>query len=80
MKNKIVTRMLACLMASAILATTVAGGVVLQPVTVMTEETGGVQASAEYTFDATSTWDNNNGKENTLSLTTSDVPKEGTTL
>ena len=80
MKNKIVTRMLACLMASAILATTVAGGVVLQPVTVMAEETGGVQASAEYTFDATSTWDNNNGKENTLSLTTSDVPKEGTTL
>lgn len=39
MKNKIVTRMLACLMASAILATTVAGGVVLQPVTVMAEET-----------------------------------------
>ena len=45
MKNKIVTRMLACLMASAILATTVAGGVVLQPVTVMAEETGGVQSS-----------------------------------
>lgn len=80
MKNKIVTRMLACLMASAILATTVAGGVVLQPVTVMAEETGGVQASAEYTFDVASTWDNNEGKENNVSLTTSDVPKEGTTL
>lgn len=80
MKNKIVTRMLACLMASAILATTVAGGVVLQPVTVMAEETGGVQASAEYTFDVASTWDNNKGKENNVSLTTLDVPKEGTTL
>lgn len=80
MKNKIVTRMLACLMASAILATTVAGGVVLQPVTVMAEETGGVQASAEYTFDVASTWDNNEGKENNVSLMTSDVPKEGTTL
>jgi len=79
-KNKIVTRMLACLMASAILATTVAGGVVLQPVTVMAEETGGVQASAEYTFDVASTWDNNKGKENNVSLTTLDVPKEGTTL
>ena len=80
MKNKIVTRMLACLMASAILATTVAGGVVLQPVTVMAEETGGVQASAKYTFDVASTWDNNKGKENNVSLTTLDVPKEGTTL
>ena len=80
MKNKIVTRMLACLMASAILATTVAGGVVLQPVTVMAEETGGVQASAEYTFDVASTWDNNKGKENNVLLTTLDVPKEGTTL
>ena len=80
MKNKIVTRMLACLMASAILATTVAGGVVLQPITVMAEETGGVQASAEYTFDVASTWDNNKGKENNVSLTTLDVPKEGTTL
>ena len=80
MKNKIVTRMLACLMASAILATTVAGGVVLQPVTIMAEETGGVQASAKYTFDVASTWDNNKGKENNVSLTTLDVPKEGTTL
>ena len=80
MKNKIVTRMLACLMASAILAMTVAGGVVLQPVTVMAEETGGVQASAKYTFDVASTWDNNKGKENNVSLTTLDVPKEGTTL
>lgn len=66
MKNKIVTRMLACLMASAILATTVAGGVVLQPVTVMAEETDCIwSAEAKDTNEVVfgdaedwDTWDN----------------------
>ena len=38
MKNKVVTKLLAYMMASAILATTITGGLVMQPVTVMAEE------------------------------------------
>lgn len=80
LKNKVVTKLLAYMMASAILATTITGGLVMQPVTVMAEEIKSVQASAEYTFDKESTWDNNNGKENNLSLTTAETPSEGITL
>lgn len=80
MKNKIVTRMLACLMASAILATTVAGGVVLQPVTVMAEETGGVQASEEYKFNKTQDWDENEKTVLALGLSTQTTPLTGTSL
>lgn len=62
LKNKVVTKLLAYMMASAILATTITGGLVMQPVTVMAEETQSVQVSAKYTFDKTSEWDNNGGK------------------
>jgi mannan endo-1,4-beta-mannosidase len=39
-----------------------------------------IDVSANYTFDKTSTWDNNGGKENNISLTTDVTPAVGTTL
>ena len=79
MKNKVVMKMFACLLMSAMLATTVTGGVVLSPVTVMAEETGGIQASAEYKFAVGSDWDDKDKMSN-LPLTTSEIPAVGTKL
>ncbi|WP_455715171.1 glycoside hydrolase family 26 protein [Anaerosporobacter sp.] len=39
-----------------------------------------IDVTGEYTFDVTSTWDNNNGKENNIVLTTDSTPTVGTTL
>lgn len=65
MKNKVVTKLLAYMMASAILATTITGGLVMQPVTVMAEETGTWSPEAmdtnEVNFGTSedwNTWDN----------------------
>lgn len=70
MKNKIVVRMLACLLMSAMLATTVAGGAILSPVTVMAEETSVWTAESQDTneveFGAKEDW---NTWDNTLKAT-----------
>ena len=65
MKNKVVTKLLAYMMASAILATTITGGLVMQPVTVMAEEAGTWSPEAidtnEVNFGTSedwNTWDN----------------------
>lgn len=65
LKNKVVTKLLAYMMASAILATTITGGLVMQPVTVMAEETGTWSPEAmdtnEVNFGTSedwNTWDN----------------------
>lgn len=61
MKNKVVTKLLAYMMASAILATTITGGLVMQPVTVMAEETGTWSPEAmdtnEVNFGTSEDWD-----------------------
>ncbi|MDD7176457.1 MAG: glycosyl hydrolase [Lachnospiraceae bacterium] len=61
MKNKIVVRMLVCLLMSAMLATTVAGGVMMSPVTVMAEETSDwtaeVKETTQVKFGSTEEWD-----------------------
>lgn len=70
MKNKIVVRMLACLLTSAMLTTTVAGGVMMSPVTVMAEETSVWTAESQdtnaVTFGDTEDW---NTWDNTLKAT-----------
>lgn len=65
LKNKVVTKLLAYMMASAILATTITGGLVMQPVTVMAEEAGTWSPEAidtnEVNFGTSedwNTWDN----------------------
>ena len=65
LKNKVVTKLLAYMMASAILATTITGGLVMQPVTVMAEEVGTWSPEAmdtnEVNFGTSEdwiTWDN----------------------
>lgn len=61
LKNKVVTKLLAYMMASAILATTITGGLVMQPVTVMAEETGTWSPEAmdtnEVNFGTSEDWD-----------------------
>lgn len=61
MKNKVVTKLLAYMMASAILATSITGGVVMQPVTVMAEEAGTWSPEAmdtnEVNFGMSEDWD-----------------------
>lgn len=61
MKNKVVTKLLAYMMASAILATTITGGLVMQPVTVMAEEAGTWSPEAmdtnEVNFGMSEDWD-----------------------
>lgn len=39
-----------------------------------------IQVTGNYTFDKSSTWDTNNGKENNLSITTDTIPQAGATL
>lgn len=61
LKNKVVTKLLAYMMASAILATTITGGLVMQPVTVMAEEAGTWSPEAmdtnEVNFGMSEDWD-----------------------
>lgn len=61
LKNKVVTKLLAYMMASAILATSITGGVVMQPVTVMAEEAGTWSPEAmdtnEVNFGMSEDWD-----------------------
>lgn len=85
LKNKVVTKLLAYMMASAILATTITGGLVMQPVTVMAEENEDSVTTnltlENVKFDVSSTWDEflnkDGGNEHQLSLRT-DNCKKGT--
>lgn len=80
MKSKMVMKMLAYMMAASVMTTTVAGGMIVWPMEIMAEETNVIDVTGAYTFNQTSEWDNNKGKENNLSLTTAEVPAVGTTL
>ena len=80
MKNKIIKRMLAYMLAATMLVTSVNVAGIGATMTVYAQEEAGIQVSTEYTFDSTNGWDTNNGKENNLSLTTDSVPGVGIKL
>lgn len=78
MKRKKVIKFFASLLVAAVVTTSVQAPMMFEPIVAYAEDTSVILA--DYAFDSTSGWDNNNGKENNLSITTDEVPTVGTTL
>ncbi len=78
MKNKLVRQLLTCLLATSMLVTSINVFGITLPVTVCAQEADTIMASGECTFDSSSTWDDKFEKE--LSVTSTDVPDNGTKL
>ena len=77
--RKRIMKTLAFTLAAALVVTSVnlAGFVPASSVIAAEEK---IDVSNDYTFDSSSTWDNNSGKENNIGLTTTVIPAVGTTL
>lgn len=77
--KKRLTKCLALTLAATLVVTSVnLSG--LAPITYVQAADEKIDVSNPYSFDVSSTWDNNSGKENNISLTTDSIPAVGTTL
>lgn len=77
--KKSLTKTLAITLAAALVVTSINFTGFL-PTTYVQAADEKIDVTGDYSFDATSTWDNNNGKENNIALTTESIPAVGTTL
>nr|WP_294490414.1 glycosyl hydrolase [uncultured Anaerosporobacter sp.] len=77
--KKRLTKCLALTLAATLVVTSV-NLTGLAPITYVQAADEKIDVSNPYSFDVSSTWDNNSGKENNISLTTDSIPAVGTTL
>lgn len=80
MKGKVIKRVLACTIAAAMILGEMSQTGLFESVMTVQAADDVLNVTGSYTFDSSSTWDNNSGKENNIALTTTDIPAAGTTL
>ncbi len=79
MKNKVIRRLLTCMLAATMLVTSVNVSGITMPVSVYAEDAGSIMASGNYTFTSSNDWDEQSETLN-LDVTTTETPEVGTKL